>query len=198
MSIIKKLYKDGYLDISQPWATDTHYEAICGSLAYGASDGDSSDMDIHAITTPPIEMVFPWLQNWIPGFGDKPQNFENYQKHHILAYEKNYDVAIYSTVRMFDLAADNNPNILDMLWVPDNCITHIDGVGHHIRKNRRHFLHKGSYHRFRGYAHQQFKQLNSHKKTNEYNALVNFENSHGIDNSTTINDINAELSRRGL
>ncbi len=159
MSIIKKLYKDGHLDIGQPWATDTHYEAICGSLAYGASDGDSSDMDIHAITTPPIEMVFPHLQNYIPDFDARPQNFENYQKHHIDAYEKNYDVAIYSIVRMFRLAADNNPNILDMLWVPDNCVTHIDGIGHHIRKNRRHFLHKGSYHRFRGYAHQQFKRL---------------------------------------
>lgn len=164
MSVIKKLYKDGYLDISQTWATDTHYECIMGSIAYGVAT-DNSDMDIHAITTPPIDWVFPHLTGAIPGFGDAPQTFENYQKHHIDAYEKNYDVAIYSTVKIFQLAADNNPNILDMLWVPDHCLTHIDGVGEHIRKNRRHFLHKGSYHRFRGYAHQQFKRLeNSPRK----------------------------------
>lgn len=166
MSVIKKLYKDGYLALGQTFATDTHYEVIMGSTAYGANSEDGkSDMDIHAITTPPLEWVFPHLTGAIPGFGDSPPKFENFQQHHIDAYEKNYDVAIYSIVRMFDLAADNNPNILDMLWVPDNCITHIDEVGHYIRKNRKHFLHKGSYHRFRGYAHQQFKRLqNSPRK----------------------------------
>lgn len=164
MSVIKKLYKDGHLDISQTWATDTHLEVIMGSTAYGVST-DSSDMDIHAITTPPIEMVFPHLSGWIRGWDKAPENFENYQKHHILAYEKNYDVAIYSTVRVFDLAAENNPNILDMLWVPDNCVTNIDDVGHIIRRNRREFLHRGSLHRFLGYAHQQKKRMLSSNRT---------------------------------
>lgn len=166
MSIIKKLHKDGFLKLSQTWATNTHLEVIMGSTAYGANaDDGTSDMDIHAITTPPMEMVFPHLQNYIPGFGDAPENFENFQQHHIDAYEKNYDVAIYSIVKTFSLAADNNPNILDMLWVPDHCVVHIDEVGKHIRKNRKHFLHKGSYHRFRGYSHQQFKRLvNSPRK----------------------------------
>lgn len=164
MSVIKKLYKDGHLDIGQPWATDTHYEVIMGSTAYGVST-DNSDMDIHAITTPPMEMVFPHLTGWIRGWDKAPPNFENYQKHHIDAYEKNYDVAIYSTVRMFDLAAEDNPNILDMLWVPDNCITHIDDVGHIIRRNRREFLHRGSLHRFLGYAHQQKHRLKSSNRT---------------------------------
>ena len=159
MSIIKKLYKDGHLSLGQSFATETHYETIMGSVAYGASDSDKSDMDIHAICTPPLEYVFPWLSGWIPDFDNRPQNFENFQQHHIKAYEKDYDVAIYSTIRTFRLAAENNPNILDMLWVPDNCITHIDGVGHHIRRNRKLFLHKGSLHRFLGYAHQQMKRL---------------------------------------
>lgn len=164
MSIIRKLYKDGFLDIQDSWITDTHYECIMGSAAYGVPS-NKSDVDVHGFTTPPIEMVFPHLSGWIRGWDHAPKNFEHYQKHHINAYEKNYDVAIHSIVRMFDLAAENNPNILDMLWVPDNCITHIDTIGHNVRKNRRHFLHKGSYHRFRGYAHQQFKRLtNSPRK----------------------------------
>lgn len=164
MSVIKKLYKDGHLDIGQPWATDTHYEVIMGSTAYGVAT-DNSDMDIHAITTPPIEMVFPHLTGHIQGFDNSPPRFDNYQKHHILAYEKNYDVAIYSTVRMFGLAADNNPNILDMLWVPENCITHIDDVGHLIRRNRREFLHRGSLFRLMGYAHQQKQRMNNSNRT---------------------------------
>lgn len=166
MSIIKKLYKHGHLSVGQPWVTDTNYEVIMGSMAYGANSEDgTSDMDIHAITVPSIEMVFPHLTGWIPGFGDHPPKFENFQQHHIDAFEKNYDVAIYSIVRAFDLSADNNPNMLDMLWVPDNCVVHMDQIGEHLRKNRRHFLHKGAYHRFRGYAHQQFKRLqNSPRK----------------------------------
>lgn len=158
MSVVKKLYKDGLLNIGQPWATDTHYEAICGSIAYGVNS-DNSDMDIHAITTPPIDWVFPHLTGKIPGFGKAPPSFENFQQHHIIVDDKNYDVAIYSTVKLFSLAMENNPNILDMLWVPENCITHIDDVGHHIRQNRKNFLHKGAFHRFKGYAHQQFKRL---------------------------------------
>lgn len=160
MSIIKRLHNDGLLSIGQLFATDTVYECRSGSIAYGADIADSSDMDIHAITVPPIEWVFPHVRgNYIPGFSDTPEKFEHFQQHHIDAYEKEYDVSIFGIVRFFQLAVDNNPNILDMLWVPDNCVTHINEIGHHIRKNRRHFLHKGSYHRFRGYAHQQFKRL---------------------------------------
>lgn len=160
MSIIKKLHKDGHLNIGQLFATDTIYETIMGSVAYGASTENSSDMDIHAITIPPMDWVFPHVKgDYIPGFSDNPEKFEHFQQHHISAYEKDYDVAIYGIVKFFRLAIDNNPNVLDMLWVPDNCITHINEIGHHIRKNRKHFLHKGSFHRFRGYAHQQFKRL---------------------------------------
>lgn len=166
MSVIKKLHKDGYLNIGQLFATDTVMEVIMGSVAYGASTENSSDMDIHGITVPPIEWVFPHVRGtYIPGFSDTPEKFEHFQQHHIEAYDKMYDVAIYGIVKFFTLASDNNPNVLDMLWVPDNCITHINDIGHHIRKNRRHFLHKGAYHRFRGYAHQQFKRLeNSPRK----------------------------------
>ena len=166
MSVIKKLYKDGHLKVTQTFITNTHFEVLCGSVAYGANrDDNMSDMDVHAITTPPLEWVFPHLGGYVEGFGQKPNRFDDFQQHHIKAYDNEYDIAIYSTVRMFSLAADNNPNILDMLWVPGHCVMHIDTVGEHIRKNRKHFLHKGSYHRFRGYAHQQFKRLETSNRT---------------------------------
>ena len=109
MSIIKKLYKHGHLNIGQHWATETHYEVMCGSIAYGANSADNkSDIDIHSITTPPIDYVFPWVDgNYVPGFGNSPQNFETFQQHGILAYDNNYDVAIYSIIKTFQLAADN-------------------------------------------------------------------------------------------
>jgi uncharacterized protein len=158
MSIIKKLYKSGKLTLTESFATETHYEVLMGSVAYHVSD-DTSDMDVHAITTPPIEYVFPHTTGAIPGFGQAPKVFDSFQQHNIIVNEKNYDVAIYSLIKAFKLAAENNPNILDMLWVPDNCILHSDGIGAYIRRNRKHFLHKGSYHKFRGYSYAQMKKL---------------------------------------
>lgn len=167
MSIIKKLYKHGHLSLGQEFATNTHYEVLCGSVAYNCHNQDSSDMDVHSITIPPVEMIFPWTVEggWIPGYGDMPPKFDHFQQHHIKAFEKDYDVAIYSIVKFFDLSADNNPNMLDMLWVPEHCILHIDDIGHTIRKNRKNFLHKGSFHRFRGYSHQQWKRLENSTRT---------------------------------
>jgi len=158
MSIIKKLYKNGNLKLSQTFATDTHYEVLMGSVAYHVTT-DSSDMDVHSITTPPMEMIFPHTAGHIPGFGQPPEKFESFQQHNIIVGDKNYDVVIYGIIKAFQLASENNPNILDMLWVPDNCILHSDHIGKYIRQNRKHFLHKGAYHKFRGYSYAQLKKL---------------------------------------
>lgn len=158
MSIVKKLYNNGHLKLIDQFALDTHYECIMGSVAYHVSS-DTSDMDVHAVTTPPLDYVFPHTAGHIPGFGAAPPKFDNFQQHNILAYDKNYDVVIYSIIKFFQLAAENNPNVLDMIWVPDNCILHMDAIGEYIRKNRKHFLHRGSYHKFRGYSYAQLKKL---------------------------------------
>lgn len=158
MSIIKKLYKNGHITLEQSFPTETSYECIMGSQAYNVAE-DKSDMDIHSFTIPPIEYVFPHVSGYINGFGPAPPKFETFQQHNVIVNEKNYDVVIYSIVKLFQLAAENNPNVLDMLWVPENCILSIDGVGTYIRQNRKHFLHKGSYHKFRGYSYAQLKKL---------------------------------------
>ena len=50
---------------------------------------------------------------------------------------------------------DNNPNMIDSLFVSENCIRHITYVGKMVRENRHKFLHKGCYHKFSGYAYSQ-------------------------------------------
>lgn len=158
MSVIKKLHKNSLIAPTHSFCVDTHYEVMMGSIAYNVAQ-DTSDMDVHAICMPPVEMIFPHLTGYIRGFGDAPESFESFQKHHIDFGQKNYDVAIYSIVKVFDLASENNPNVLDMLWVPENCILHMDNIGTYIRQNRKHFLNKSSYHKFRGYAYAQLKKL---------------------------------------
>ena len=58
MSVIKKLHKNSLIAPTHSFCVDTHYEAMMGSIAYNVAQ-DTSDMDVHAICMPPVEMIFP-------------------------------------------------------------------------------------------------------------------------------------------
>lgn len=167
MSVIKSLKEDGLFKVEQKFIYDTELEVMMGSVAYGAATGPSSDIDVHAICIPDIEIVFPQTitGGYVEGFTQRPANFESSQQHHIKRGEDMYDVCVYSIVKAFSLAVDNNPNILDILWTPDSCVLRKTEIGHHIRANRQLFLSKASYHRFRGYAYAQQKRMVSSNRT---------------------------------
>jgi predicted nucleotidyltransferase len=131
-----------------------------GSSAYGVS-GDSSDMDIYGVCIPPKEMIFPHLAGEILGFGNQIKRFEMYQEHHIKdpARAKNYDFAIYGIVKYFQLCMENNPNMIDSLFTPRNCVLHSTAVGEMIREARRQFLHKGAWFKFKGYSYSQMSKI---------------------------------------
>lgn len=133
-----------------------HYETMMGSVAYGVS-GDASDVDIYGFCVPPKTYIFPHLAGEIEGFGRQHKRFNQWQQHHVEDKEaaKVYDFSIYSIVKYFDLCMDNNPNMIDSLFTPDFCVLHITAVGQMVRDNRTIFLHKGAWHKFRGYAYSQ-------------------------------------------
>lgn len=164
VSILKKIHNKKLITVPHDFVVETEYEVMMGSIAYNATS-DSSDVDVHAITIPTKEMIFPHTQGHIRGFGPPPPNFETFQQHHIHLNPKEYDVVVYSIIKLFNLALDNNPNVLDMLWVPDNCILHATEIGKYIRKTRKYFLSKAAYHRFRGYAYAQLKKLETSNRT---------------------------------
>lgn len=140
-----------------------HYETIMGSVAYGVS-GDTSDMDIYGFAIPPRNMVFPHLAGEIPGFGTPQPRFEQFQEHHVKDPDgkkgpdgeaQTYDVTIFGVVKYFALLMENNPNMVDSLFTPQRCVLHITRIGQMVRDHRRLFLHKGAYHKLRGYAYSQ-------------------------------------------
>ena len=155
------------------WIPNTiQYEVITGSVAYGVST-DMSDQDISGFCIPPKQIIFPHLAGEIPGFGKPKEVFSQYQEHHIAdpdgkksedAYGEvkgvGYDVTMYSIVKFFQLVMENNPNMVDTLFVPVNCIKYITPIGQMVRDSRRIFLHKGCFHKFKGYA---FSQLHKAK-----------------------------------
>lgn len=137
-----------------------HYETIMGSLAYGVSS-ESSDFDVYGFGIPPKELIFPHLAGEIPGFGTQLKRFEQYQEHHIedKGTKKEYDFSIFSIVKYFQLCMENNPNMIDSLFTPETCILTITKIGQMVRDNRKLFLHRGAWHKFKGYAYQQVHKI---------------------------------------
>jgi len=153
------------------------YETMTGSITYGCGT-DDSDRDICGFCIPPKDIVFPHLAGEIMGFGRKPKRFEQYQQHHIVdpsaksGHGLEYDLDIYNIVKYFQLVMDNNPNMIDSLFTPLDCVLHITTVGQMVRDARSIFLHKGSFHRFRGYAYSQINKLRGKTKKSKRHALV--------------------------
>ncbi len=141
-----------------------HYETIMGSFSYGVSS-DTSDMDIYGFCIPPLDDIFPHLRGEILGFGTQHNRFEQYQEHHLVSDNKSYDLSIYSIVKYLDLVMDNNPNMVDSLFTPINCVLHMTRIGQMVRDQRKMFLHKGSYHKFRGYAYAQLSKIKNKERT---------------------------------
>lgn len=139
---------------------NVQYEVLMGSVAYGVST-DTSDMDIYGFCIPPKNIVFPHLNGEIMGFGKQHERFEQWQQHHIkdVSAKKEYDFSIYSIVKYFQLCMQNNPNMIDSLFVPRRCILHSTAVGELVRENRKLFLHKGAWHKFKGYAYSQVHKM---------------------------------------
>ncbi len=57
-------------------------------------------------------------------------------------------MTVYPIVKYFRLLMDNNPNIIDSLFVPRNCVLYSTKVGEMVRENRHIFLHKGCWAKF--------------------------------------------------
>jgi predicted nucleotidyltransferase len=164
-SIFKKLYEKGLLKTPPRFLhTSIQYEVSMGSVAYGVSD-DTSDLDVYGFCIPPKDYIFPHLRGEIMGFSTKGPSLDQYQQHHVHDSDarggkgQEYDLTIYSIIRYFRLCMDNNPNMIDSLFVPRRCILYSTHVGELGRENRHLFLHKGSWHKFKGYAFSQIHKM---------------------------------------
>ena len=163
-SVVKKLTDKNLITPPKWLPGNIVYEVLMGSEAYGVSSG-GSDKDIYSICIPRKDEVFPHLKGEILGFGRNKQRFEQYQQHHILDNDKNYDITVYNIVKFFTLAMENNPNIVDSLFVPQPCVIYTNLIGQKIRENRKIFLHKGAFHKFKGYAYAQKNKIKTNKTT---------------------------------
>jgi len=168
--------------------TNVHYETIMGSHAYGVADTSVRDklpdFDIYGFAVQPKAMIFKHLTGWIPSFGPAPTGFDQWQKHHIMDEDahggkgQEYDMAIFGIVKYFELLRGNNPNMIDSLFTAENMVIHCTAVGRMVRDNRKLFLSKLCWKKFRGYAHSQLKKMNDKTPVGERKKIID---KHGYD-----------------
>jgi predicted nucleotidyltransferase len=163
-SILQELNKRNLISPPKHVVEGIQYEVIMGSIAYGVSN-DTSDIDVYGFSIPPKEMIFPHLKGEIIGFGKQIKKFEQYQQHHIYRQDnkKEYDLQIYNIVKYFQLVMENNPNMIDSLFVPQRCVLYCSRIAGMVRERRKDFLHKGCWHKFKGYAFSQLRKAKNKK-----------------------------------
>jgi uncharacterized protein len=183
MSTTSRLTERGLMKPPAWLPTNVQYETIMGSMAYGVSS-DSSDLDIYGWAIPPKDDLFPHLRGEIVGFGTQHKRFEQFQDHHVHDADalggksRTYDLTLFSIVKFFQLAMENNPNIIDSLFTPANCVLHCTKVGSLVREQRRMFLHRGAWPKFKGYAYAQLHKIAIKKPVGKRAELIQ---AHGYD-----------------
>jgi predicted nucleotidyltransferase len=122
-------------------------------------------MDVYGFGIPPKDYLFPHLAGVIKGFGNQGPVFDQFMQHHIKDGDKEYDLTIFNIVKFFQLCMEGNPNMVDALFVPDNCVIYTNQIGNIVRHNRKIFLHKDMYWKFQGYAKAQLHKMKSVDRT---------------------------------
>lgn len=167
-STIEKLTKRGLINPPSDVKSNTMYETIVGSVAYGVSD-DLSDFDVNGFFIPAADRLFPHLRGHMLGFDVDARAPKAFQEHHIWDESagngkgREYDLNIYPITVYIRLLMENNPNIIDTLYTPEECVLHSTTISDMVRDRRDLFLHKLSWSRYKGYAFQQLKKMQAKK-----------------------------------
>ena len=118
-----------------------------GSHAYGLATPES-DEDFKGVAIPPVEYYL--------GFVNRFDQAE--------IKSDNQDSVIYNIQKFFKLAADCNPNIIEVLWVNEEDQLIVTDAGRTILDHREKFLSKKALYTFSRYAMSQLKRIKRHRK----------------------------------
>ena len=120
-----------------------------GSHAYGLNIA-SSDTDYKGVCVKPKAAYLGFLEN-----------FE--QAEHMASKSEGVDSVTYSLDKFAHLAADCNPNIIEVLHVDESDVINMDEFGEELRAMRDHFMSRKAKFTFAGYAHAQLKRIKTHR-----------------------------------
>lgn len=122
------------------------FEGITGSQLYGTNTPES-DFDSRGVCVPPLEILLdPFMKFTVK------DSFEG------------EDRSIFELGKFINLCADNNPNVLEMLFIPDEFVLHKTNSWKKVIEQRHLFLSKNIKHRFLGYAFSQLEAIKRHRE----------------------------------
>jgi len=141
------------------WETNLIMAAVTGSRLYGTSRPDS-DTDIRGVCFSPVEALLG-----LTGF----EQFNPSGNAAIAYSEKMFelqsdDVTIYALSKFFSLCLGSNPNLVEMLFVPEDRLLVCSPVWDTILNNRDLFLSTKVVHTFAGYSYSQLQRIQRHKR----------------------------------
>jgi uncharacterized protein len=130
----------------RPFVTDDLiFMTLAGSHMYG-TNGPDSDIDKRGVCIPPRNVVMGFARNF------DQQNYEN------------EDTTVFGLMKFMKLCLENNPNIIELLYAPDDCIQVCTPIWEKLRERRDEIISAKCYHTFTGYAHSQLNRLKGHRE----------------------------------
>ena len=143
----------------------THLLTIAGSRAYGMHRADS-DVDVKGVAIPPRRYFTGYLHRFEQS--DKPEQIAVFapnltEAEQTIVASTKLEGTVFNLVKFVALAADCNPNILDVLFCRDAEVRQMSVIGARLRENRDLFLSSKVKHTFSGYAAAQLKRVKSHR-----------------------------------
>lgn len=131
------------------------FSGLTGSRLYGTARKDS-DTDIRGVFVPPAKYFLGWLNRCeqldktaceFKGFDNPPD-----------------DLILWNLVKFMRLAVGGNPNITEVLFIPEKFWFSSSSEWIRVIKNRKYFLSLRARDSFAGYAVSQFNRIKSHNK----------------------------------
>lgn len=128
-----------------PWLQERTILLVThGSHAYGLNT-PTSDIDLKGVAIPPREYFFGFQQRFEQAESKTP-----------------YDTVIYDIRKFFNLAAECNPNIIEVLWADESTFCTLTPLGRRLMDARELFLSRKARFTFSGYANAQLKRIKTH------------------------------------
>lgn len=130
----------------RPFVTDDLiFMTLAGSHMYGTNTPDS-DIDKRGVCIPPRNVVMGFARNF------EQQHFEG------------EDTVVYGLMKFMKLCLENNPNIIELLFAPEDCVQVCHPIWEKLLERRDEIISAKCYYTFTGYAHSQLNRLKGHRE----------------------------------